>query len=59
MAQSTNHVESFWKLFKNSVCSTHIDVPAKYMNGYLSEFAFRSYHRQIQNAMFELLIARV
>lgn len=56
---STNHVESFWKLFKNSVRSTHIHVSAKYMNRYLSEFAFRSNHRQMQNAMFDLLIARV
>lgn len=55
----TNHVESFWKLFKASVRGTHIHVSAKYMQRYLDEFTFRSSHRQIGNAMFDLLIARV
>jgi len=54
-----NHVESFWKLFKDSVKSTHIHVSAKYMNRYLNEFTFRSNHREMQNAMFDLLIAAV
>jgi transposase len=52
----TNHVESFWRLFKNSILSTHIHVSKKHMNRYLSEFAFRSNHRQMENAMFDLLI---
>lgn len=56
---STNHVESFWKLFKASVRSTHIHVSSKYMDRYLNEFAFRSNHREKQNAMFDLLIARI
>lgn len=55
----TNHVESFWKLFKASVRSTHIHVSAKYMDRYLNEFAFRSNHRQKRNAMFDLLIGAV
>lgn len=55
----TNHVESFWKLFKASVRSTHIHVSAKYMDRYLREFTFRSNHRQMQNAMFDLLIGAV
>lgn len=53
----TNSVESFWKLFKASVRSTHIHVSAKYMDKYLSEFTFRSNHREKQNAMFDLLIS--
>lgn len=56
---STNHVESFWNLFKASVRSTHIHVSGKYMNRYLSEFAFRSNHRHMRNAMFDLLISAV
>jgi transposase len=52
----TNHVESFWKLFKDSVRSTHIHVSQKYMDRYLGEFSFRSNHRQMRNAMFDLLI---
>ncbi len=50
----TNHVETFWRLFKNSVTSTHIHVSAKYMDRYLNEFVFRSNHRQMGNAMFDL-----
>lgn len=56
---STNHVESFWKLFKASVRSTHIHVSSKYMDRYLAEFTFRSNHRAMQNAMFDLIVARV
>jgi transposase-like protein len=55
----TNSVESFWKLFKDSIRSTHIHVSSKYMDRYLKEFTFRSNHREMQNAMFDLLIAAV
>jgi transposase-like protein len=53
----TNNVESFWKLFKKSAASTHIHISAKHMDRYLGEFSFRSNHRQMRNAMFDLLIA--
>ena len=55
----TNSVESFWRLFKNSIRSTHIHVSKECMNAYLREFTFRSNHRQMANAMFDLLIASV
>ena len=55
----TNNVESFWRLFKKSIAGTHIHVSQKYMNRYLGEFTFRSNHRQMENAMFDLLIAAV
>jgi transposase-like protein len=55
----TNHVESFWRLFKKSVASTHIHVSPKYMNRYLSEFTFRANHREMKNAMFDLQIGAV
>jgi transposase len=54
---NTNRVESFWRLFKKSVASTHIHISAKYADRYLGEFAFRSNHRVMGNAMFDLLIA--
>lgn len=54
---SVNNVESFWRLFKKSVASTHIHISAKHMQKYLDEFTFRSNHRAKQNAMFDLLIA--
>jgi transposase len=46
-------------LFKASVRSTHIHISAKYWIRYLDEFTFRSNHRQMQNAMFDLLISAV
>ncbi|MCC0004033.1 MAG: IS1595 family transposase [Methylobacteriaceae bacterium] len=52
----TNHVESFWRLFKRSIASTHIHVSQKRMAVYLGEFQFRANHRQMKNAMFDLLI---
>ena len=52
----TNHVESFWKIFKDSINSTHIHISEKYMDRYLGEFQFRSNHRQMVNGMFDLLI---
>jgi transposase len=55
----TNSVESFWKLFEASVRSTHVHVSAKYMDRYLSEFSFRSNHREMRNAMFDLLLGAV
>lgn len=55
----TNSVESFWKLFKKSIASTHIHVSEKYMARYLGEFTFRSNHRHQRNAMFDLLIASI
>lgn len=55
----TNSVESFWRLFKHSIRSTHIHVSEKYMDRYLREFTFRSNHRQMTNAMLDLLIASV
>ena len=54
-----NHVESFWKLFKASIRSTHVHISAKYMDRYLKEFTFRSNHREKQNAMFDLLVGAV
>ncbi len=53
---STNSVEGFWRLFKASVRSTHIHVSHKHMERYLGEFTFRSNHRQMENAMLDLLI---
>jgi transposase len=52
-----NSVESFWNLFKNSIHSTHIHISPKYMQRYLGEFTFRANHREMSNAMFDLLVA--
>ena len=51
-----NGLESFWKLFKDSIKSTHIHISPQHMERYLGEFEFRSNHRQMVNGMFDLLI---
>ena len=51
-----NTVEGFWRLFKASVRSTHVQISAKHMQRYLSEFTFRANHRERVNGMFDLLI---
>lgn len=55
----TNHVESFWNLFKASVRGTHIHISQQHMQRYLDEFTFRSNHREMVNGMFDLLIGAV
>lgn len=54
-----NTVGGSWKLFKNPIRSTHIHVSRKYIDCYLNEVTFRSNHRQMQNAMFDLLIGAI
>jgi hypothetical protein len=51
-----NTVEGFWRLFKASVRSTHVQISGKHMNRYLSEFTFRANHRERVNGMFDLLV---
>lgn len=51
-----NTVEGFWRLFKASVRSTHVQISAKHMQRYLSEFTFRANHRHRVNGMFDLLV---
>lgn len=51
-----NTVEGFWRLFKASVRSTHVQISAKHMQRYLSEFTFRANHRERVNGMFDLLV---
>lgn len=55
----TNSIEGFWKLFKNSVRSTHIHISGEKMPLYLAEFCYRTNHRQFGNGMFDLLLLRV
>ena len=52
----TNSVGSSWKVFKNSIRSTHIHVSQKYMDRYLAELTYRANHRRMENAMFSLLL---
>lgn len=51
-----NSVEGFWRLFKASVRSTHVQISQKHMDKYLSEFTFRGNHRARVNGMFDVLV---
>ncbi|GBQ91006.1 transposase [Acetobacter nitrogenifigens DSM 23921 = NBRC 105050] len=51
-----NTVEGFWRLFKASVRSTHIQISSKHMQRYLAEFTFRVSYRARVNGMFDLLV---
>ena len=55
----TNGLENFWKLFKASIRGTHVQISKTYADRYLGEFTFRQNHREMGNAMFDLLIAAV
>jgi transposase len=51
---------AFWKLFKDSIPAPRISTCRRSTwIRYLDEFTFRSNHRQMSNAMFDLLIAAV
>jgi transposase len=55
----TNSIEGFWKLYKASVRSTHIQISGKHLPKYLAEFVYRSNHRGLGNLMFDALLASV
>jgi transposase len=51
-----NTVEGFWRLFKASIRSTHVQISGKHMQRYLDEFTFRASNRERVNGMFDLLV---
>jgi transposase len=51
-----NTVEGFWRLFKASIRSTHVQISGKHMQRYLDEFTFRATNRGRVNGMFDLLV---
>jgi transposase-like protein len=51
-----NTVEGFWRLFKASVRSTHVQISGRHMQRYLDEFTFRASNRGRVNGMFDLLV---
>lgn len=53
---TTNHVESFFSQFKNSLRGTYHAVSPRYLNFYASEFTFRYNHRT--EPIFALLLAK-
>ena len=54
----TNTIEGFWSLVKRGIGGTHHAVSAKYLQGYLNEYAWRYNHRDDPRGMFLLLLLR-
>ena len=54
----TNTIEGFWSLVKSGIRGSHHAVSAKWLQGYLNEYAWRYNHRGDRRGMFPLLILR-
>jgi transposase len=54
----TNTIEGFWSLVKRGIAGTHHAVSAKWLQGYLNEYAWRYNHRDDGQAMFLTLLLR-
>ncbi|MCA1701947.1 MAG: IS1595 family transposase [Actinobacteria bacterium] len=54
----TNTIEGFWSLVKSGIRGSHHAVSAKYLQGYLNEYAWRYNHRRDPRGMFLLLLLR-
>src|SRR5215213_9225627 len=48
----TNTIEGFWSLVKRGISGVYHSVSAKYLQGYLNEYAFRYNHRNDERPMF-------
>jgi transposase-like protein len=55
----TNTIEGFWALVKNGIRGVHHAVSAKYLQGYLDEYAFRHNHRDNPQPLFLTLLGRI
>ncbi len=54
----TNTIEGFWSLVKSGTRGSHHAVSAKWLQGYLNEYAWRYNHRRDPRGMFLLLLLR-
>jgi transposase len=54
----TNTIEGFWSLVKRGIAGTHHAVSAKWLQGYLNEYAWRYNHRGDGQAQFLTLLLR-
>lgn len=55
----TNTIEGFWSLVKRGLAGTHHMVSAKWLQGYLNEYAWRYNHRDDTHPMFMNLLETV
>ena len=55
----TQTIDGFWSLVKRGISGTHHAVSAKFLQGYLDEYAWRYNHRHDTEPMFKTLLANV
>ena len=53
-----NTLEGFWSLVKGGIGGVYHSVSQKYLQSYLSEYAWRFNHRNSGEAQFRLLLLR-
>jgi transposase-like protein len=54
----TNTIEGFWSLLKRGIGGTYHSVSAKWLQGYLNEYAWRYNHRDDDLGMFRAMVLR-
>lgn len=54
----TNTIEGFWSLVKRGISGVYHSVSAKYLQGYLNEYAWRYNHRDDERSTFLTLLTR-
>jgi transposase-like protein len=54
----TQTIESFWAQVKNATSGVHHGVSKKWLQSYVSEYAWRWNHRGDERSMFGLLLLR-
>jgi transposase len=54
----TQTIDGFWALVKNATSGVHHGVSRKWLQGYVSEYAWRWNHRDRERRMFDLLLER-
>ncbi|MGA7088737.1 MAG: IS1595 family transposase [Candidatus Dormiibacterota bacterium] len=54
----TQTIEGFWSLVKRGIGGTHHAVSAKYLQGYLNEYAWRYNHRKDLRSQFDTLLLK-
>ncbi len=52
----TNTIKGFWSLVKNGIRGVYHSVSAKWLQGYLNEYAWRYNHRNQRRSQFEQLL---
>lgn len=55
----TNTIEGFWSLVKRGISGVYHAVSLKYLQSYVSEYAFRYNHRDDETPMFQIFLNQI